>query len=89
MSALKALRDKNADLADLENSYAHLTNTSINKNSASYSKDKEGERAGCKWSLLQFTRAHPDHPLGSALLWARILAIINLTILSIAGSIPD
>ena len=37
------------DLGDLDNSYAHLTNTSINKNSNSYATVKEGIRAGCKW----------------------------------------
>ncbi len=50
---------------------------------------KEGIRGGCKWSLLQFNREHPDHPLGSAVLWARIKAIVNLTLLSIAAGIPD
>ena len=77
------------DLSDLENSYSHLTNTSINKNSTSYSTIKEGIRGGCKWSLLTFNREHPNHPLTSPLLWARIRAIINLTLLSIAAGIPD
>ena len=69
--------------------YAHLTNTSINKNSTSYASDKEGIRGGCKWSLLRFQREHPDHPLNQPLLWRRIRAIINLTLLSIAADIPD
>ena len=77
------------DLNDLDNQYAHLTNTSINKFSQSYSTNKEGIRGGCKWSLLQFNREHPDHPLASPLLWARIKAIVNLTLLSIAAGIPD
>ena len=77
------------NLNDLENNYSHLTNTSINKNSASYGTDKEGIRAGCKWSLLHFMREHPTHTLNSKLLWDRIKAIVNLTLLSIAGSIPD
>jgi hypothetical protein len=54
--------------------YSHLTNSSINKNSTSYSVDKEGIRAGCKWSLQSFTREHPESPLTSPLLWARIKA---------------
>ena len=77
------------DLDDLENSYAHLTNTSINKNSTSYSTIKEGIRGGCKWSLLHFNREYPDNPLASPILWARIKAIVNLTLLSIAAGIPD
>mmetsp|Transcript_32436 Transcript_32436/g.75659 ORF Transcript_32436/g.75659 Transcript_32436/m.75659 type:complete len:663 (-) Transcript_32436:212-2200(-) len=77
------------DLGDLENTYSHLTNSSINKFSASYSTDKEGIRAGCKWSFVQWARENPDHPLTSPLLWARIKAIVNLTLLSIAAGIPD
>jgi len=77
------------DLSDLENTYSHLTNSSINKNSTSYSIDKEGIRAGCKWSLQSFMREHPDHPLTSPLLWARIKASVTLTLLSIAHAIPD
>ena len=75
-------------MSDLENSYAHLTNTSINKNSASYSTVKEGIKGGCKWSLHQFMREYPDHALGSPLLWQRIKAIISLTMLSIAAQVP-
>ena len=52
------------DLSDLENSYAHLTNTSINKYSTSYSTVKEGIKAGCKWSMHHFLREYPEHPLG-------------------------
>ena len=77
------------DLDDIDNQYSHLTNTSINKNSASYGTDKEGIRGGCKWSLWRFQREHPDHPLNSEVLWARIKAIVNLTLLSIAAGIPD
>lgn len=77
------------DLSDLENTYAHLTNTSINKNSTSHGLDKEGIGEGCKWSLQRFLREHLDSPLGSILLWARIKAIVNLTMLSVAAAIPD
>jgi len=77
------------DLADLSNSYAHLTNTSINKYSISYSSVKGGIGAGSKWSMFHFLRQYPDHPLSSELLWSRIRAIVNLTVLSIAPSIPD
>lgn len=77
------------DMSDLENTFSHLTNTSINKNSVSYSTVKDGIRGGCKWSLLSFIREYPYHPLSSSLLWSRIHAIINLTLLSIAPSIPD
>lgn len=77
------------DLSDLDNTYSHLTNSSINRNSTSYALDKEGIRAGCKWSLIHFLKEYHGHALGSPLLWARIKAIINLSLLSIAPSIPD
>ena len=77
------------DLNDLDNNYAHLTNTSINKHSTSYTTVKEGIRGGCKWSLHNFNRENPSNPLASPVLWSRIKAIVNLTLLSIAAQIPD
>ena len=71
------------DMSDIDNQYAHLTNTSINKNSGAIGV------GGCKWSMHRFKREQPDHPLNTPLLWVRIRAIINLTLLSIAADIPD
>ena len=39
--------------------------------------------------MRRFLSEHPEHPLNSALLWTRIRAIVNLTMLSIAPSITD
>ena len=75
------------DMDDIDNQYSHLTNTSINKFSSAYRSDKEGVRGGCKWSLWRFQREHPDHPLNSTVLWARIKAQVNLTLLSIAADV--
>jgi hypothetical protein len=71
------------DMNDINNQYAHLTNTSINKHSGASGV------GGCKWSMHRFKREHPEHPLNTPLLWLRIRAIINLTLLSIAADIPD
>ena len=41
------------DMKDINNQYAHLTNTSINKHSGASGV------GGCKWSMHRFKREHP------------------------------
>ena len=77
------------DLSDLDNQYSHLTNSSINKHSDSLESNKEGIGVGCKFSFRHWLRDNPNSPLSSPLLWARIRAIICLTLLSIAAEVPD
>ncbi|KAM3932430.1 putative tubulin polyglutamylase TTLL2 [Leptodactylus fuscus] len=76
-------------LSSLDNIFAHLTNTSINKYSTSYSADKERVGSGCKWTLGQFRSYLHSLEVDDVLLWQRIYNIVTMTILSIAPSIPQ
>ncbi|XP_078503021.1 putative tubulin polyglutamylase TTLL2 [Lissotriton helveticus] len=77
------------DLSSLSNIYAHLTNTSINKFGASYSKDKERVGSGCKWTLSQFRSYLRSLETDDVLLWQKIHNIVTLTLLAIAPSVPQ
>ncbi|XP_067391929.1 probable tubulin polyglutamylase TTLL2 [Emydura macquarii macquarii] len=76
------------DLSSLDNVYAHLTNTSINKFGASYKKNKEGIGRGCKWTISKFRSYLRSHEVDDLLLWQRINNIIILTLLAITPSVP-
>ncbi|XP_075720583.1 putative tubulin polyglutamylase TTLL2 [Rhinoderma darwinii] len=77
------------NLSSLDNIFAHLTNTSINKYSTSYSAEKERVGSGCKWTLGQFRSYLRSLEVDEVLLWQRIYNIVTMTILSIAPSIPQ
>ncbi|KAG8583232.1 hypothetical protein GDO81_008330 [Engystomops pustulosus] len=77
------------NLSSLDNIFAHLTNTSINKYSTSYSADKERVGSGCKWTFGQFRSYLRNIEADDALLWQRIYNIVTMTLLSIAPSIPQ
>ncbi|KAL4232807.1 putative tubulin polyglutamylase ttll2 [Mactra antiquata] len=76
------------DLTTLNNVFAHLTNTSINKHSPSYTTDKERIGPGCKWTLTQLRYYFHQNSLDDRLLWARIANIIILTLLIQAPQVP-
>ncbi|XP_056419326.1 probable tubulin polyglutamylase TTLL2 [Hyla sarda] len=76
-------------LSSLDNIFAHLTNTSINKYSTSYSADKERVGSGCKWTLGQFRSYLRSLEVDDVLLWQRIYNIVTMTLLSIAPTIPQ
>ncbi|KAG8444221.1 hypothetical protein GDO86_009417 [Hymenochirus boettgeri] len=76
------------NLSFLDNIFAHLTNTSINKYSASYNTEKERIGRGCKWSLGQFRSYLHGKEVDDALLWEKIYKIVTKTLLAIAPSIP-
>ncbi|KAJ1155122.1 hypothetical protein NDU88_007857 [Pleurodeles waltl] len=76
------------DLSSLNNIYAHLTNTSINKFGVSYGKDKERVGSGCKWTLSQFRSYLRNLEMDDVLLWQKIHNIVTLTLLAIAPSVP-
>ncbi|KAM4694969.1 putative tubulin polyglutamylase TTLL2 isoform 1-T2 [Discoglossus pictus] len=76
-------------LRSLDNKYAHLTNTSINKNSISYSATKEGVGQGCKWTLGQFRTYLRRLEVDEVLLWQKVYNIITMTLLAIAPSVPS
>ena len=76
------------DLSSLGNMYAHLTNTSINKHSPTYTSEKERVGAGCKWTLTQLRYYFHQNNLDDHLLWPRIINIVILTILTQASQVP-
>ncbi|XP_039738233.1 putative tubulin polyglutamylase TTLL2 [Pteropus medius] len=76
------------DLGHLQNSYAHLTNSSINKSGASYEKVKEVVGRGCKWTLSRFFSYLRSWGVDDLLLWQKIRHVVILTVLAIAPSVP-
>ncbi|XP_043930726.1 probable tubulin polyglutamylase TTLL2 [Protopterus annectens] len=73
------------DLNALNNKYAHLTNTSINKFGSSYTVNKEWIGLGCKWTLNQFRKYIHNLNVDESLLWERINNIVTLTMLSLSS----
>ncbi|XP_075355239.1 putative tubulin polyglutamylase TTLL2 [Mycteria americana] len=71
------------DLGSLDNIYAHLTNTSINKYGASYEKYKEGIGCGCKWTFSKFRSYLRIFGADDTLLWQKINNIVILTLLAV------
>ncbi|XP_061284533.1 probable tubulin polyglutamylase TTLL2 isoform X1 [Bos javanicus] len=76
------------DLGNLQNSYAHLTNSSINRSGASYEKIKEVVGSGCKWTLSRFFSYLRSWDVDDLLLWQKINRVVILTVLAIAPSVP-
>ncbi|XP_008498193.2 probable tubulin polyglutamylase TTLL2 isoform X1 [Calypte anna] len=71
------------DLDSLDNVYAHLTNTSINKYGLSYKKYKEGIGCGCKWTFSKFRSYLRIFGVDDRLLWQKIHHIVILTLLAV------
>ncbi|KAM6279657.1 putative tubulin polyglutamylase TTLL2 isoform 1-T2 [Porphyrio hochstetteri] len=71
------------DLSSLDNVYAHLTNTSINKYGASYKAYKEGIGYGCKWTFSKFRSYLRIFGVDDMLLWQKINNIVILTLLAL------
>ncbi|XP_026701264.1 probable tubulin polyglutamylase TTLL2 [Athene cunicularia] len=71
------------DLSSLDNVYAHLTNTSINKYGASYKKYKEGIGCGCKWTFSKFRSYLRIFGVDDMVLWQKINNIVILTLLAV------
>nr|XP_060611065.1 probable tubulin polyglutamylase TTLL2 [Anolis sagrei ordinatus] len=76
------------DLGSLDNVYAHLTNTSINKFGPSYEKEKDVIGSGCKWTFSRFRAYLRSRKIDDLRLWKRINHIIILTLLAIIPSVP-
>ena len=77
-------------LDDISNPYAHLTNTSINKYSPDVTSTKGSIGSGCKWELSRL-HTHLRLTFGAAktaVLWERIVNVVQLTLLAIAPDIP-
>ena len=76
------------DLDSINNIFAHLTNTSINKHSPNYTHDKERVGPGCKWTLLQLRYYFHQKGIDDKKLWLRIANIVILTLITQAPSVP-
>ncbi|KAL3882585.1 hypothetical protein ACJMK2_028915 [Sinanodonta woodiana] len=76
------------DLKCLQNIFSHLTNTSINKYSPSYTADKERVGPGCKWTLTQLRYFLQQDNRDNSMLWTKIINIVILTILIQAPQVP-
>lgn len=77
------------NLSTLDNVYAHLTNTSINRFGPSYTTDKERVGSGCKWTMSQFRAFLHSLNINEQLMWQRISNIVTMTLLTITPSIPS
>ena len=77
-----------ANVTDLSNQYSHLTNSSINKFSKSFSSEKEVIGAGCKWSFDQLKAWFTEHSLEWNSMWGRTRNLITLTLLTAMKSVP-
>ena len=77
------------DLGQPGNIFSHLTNTSINKFSPSYSCKKERVGSGCKWTLSQLRTYFHQNQINDSLLWHKVNAIIVLTLLTQAAEISE
>uniref|UniRef100_A0A668A097 Tubulin tyrosine ligase-like family, member 2 n=1 Tax=Myripristis murdjan TaxID=586833 RepID=A0A668A097_9TELE len=77
------------NLSTLDNLYAHLTNTSINKCGPFYTTNKERVGQGCKWTMSKFRYFLHSQDVNELLLWQKIKNIVTLTILTIAPSVPS
>ena len=69
------------DLSSLNNQFSHLTNTSINKYSPSYTVDKEFIGTGCKWTLTQLRHFLHQNDVNDRKLWSDIINIVIMTII--------
>ncbi|XP_070567896.1 tubulin polyglutamylase TTLL5-like [Ptychodera flava] len=76
------------DLNTLDNRFSHLTNTSINKLSPSYTTDKERVGPGCKWTLNTLRNYFHQQNIDDSLLWQRISNMVTLTTLAQAQAVP-
>ncbi|KAK7806866.1 hypothetical protein U0070_026758 [Myodes glareolus] len=74
------------DLRNLQDAYAHLTNSSINQSGASYEKIKEGQ--GCKWTLSRFFSYLRNWDVGNLRLWGKINHMVILTVLAVTLTVP-
>ncbi|XP_022620778.1 probable tubulin polyglutamylase TTLL2 [Seriola dumerili] len=77
------------NLSSLQNLFAHLTNTSINKFGPFYKTEKGRVGQGCKWTMSKFRHFLQSQDINERLLWQKINNIVTLTLLTIAPSVPS
>ncbi|KAJ8027366.1 putative tubulin polyglutamylase TTLL2 [Holothuria leucospilota] len=76
------------DLNSIGNLYSHLTNTSINKFSPSYTTDKERVGQGCKWTLTMLRNYFHQQNVDDEILWQKISNVVILTLLAQVTTVP-
>ncbi|VVC43765.1 Tubulin-tyrosine ligase/Tubulin polyglutamylase [Cinara cedri] len=76
-------------LNNLDNHFAHLTNSSINKLGPNYSETKEKIGLGCKWTLQQLRQHIRQAGVNDWLLWQKISVLVSLTLASQCTGIPN
>lgn len=69
------------DLRSLQNTFSHITNSSINKFSPAYDEGKGSVGLGCKWTIRQLRHYFANIDVPDWCLWQRIGHIILLTLL--------
>lgn len=76
------------DLSNLDNNFSHLTNSSINKHSATYALNKDIIGRGGKWTLERLFRHLRKRKVDVKRLWLQINNLILLTLLPIVHEVP-
>lgn len=76
-------------LKTLDNVFAHLTNTSINKYAPNCNLKKGVVGAGCKWSFSQMRDYFRVHGMDFDLLWFKIKMIVILTLVQLSTSVQN
>jgi tubulin polyglutamylase TTLL2 len=80
--------DQNLAQSDLKNVFSHLTNSSINKFSATLAEDKDVIGAGCKWDLKQFREWYENNGYDYEAMWANVVDLVNLTLIMCPTVVP-
>eukprot|EP00493_Phyllostaurus_siculus_P025894 UN26239 len=75
------------DKSNLEDTYAHLTNSSLNKNSAEFNKDKPVIGLGSKWPVSKLWEYLRNLGVKPDKIWKKVCDIAILTILPVISDL--
>lgn len=76
-------------LKTLDNKFAHLTNTSINKYAPNCNTNKGVIGSGCKWTFEQMKSYFRTHGMDYDTLWFQIKMIVILTLIQLSNSVQN
>jgi hypothetical protein len=76
-------------LKSLDNKFAHLTNTSINKYAPNLNSKKGVIGPGCKWSFEHLKDYFRKHNMDYDALWFKIKMIVILTLVQFSSSVQN
>ena len=76
------------DCSNLDNLYAHLTNTTINKTSPTLDRDKDSVGTGCTWTFGRLKSHFAASKQDDRDVWSKIVNIINLTVINLLSTVP-